>query len=207
MIPKGLFSQIALLVIGAAIVITYIRPMFDEIQNNQDQIATYQSERGKVESFNQALADRLRIIDEVFAADRERLLTYMPDQVDPIAVMRDLESIAEANNVIVESISDNGSLQRDRSQRSVYTDANQSDSRNAGPYAYSFGMSVTGSYEQIKAMLDRLDRNQYPLQVQLLEMTGEEGGFISASLNILTYSNLPTVETTNLFQDVNVIYE
>ena len=202
MIPKGLFSQIALLVLAVAIVITYIQPTFASISETQDQIGVYTRERSNVQDFNDLLQSRLEQIDGVFAADRNRLLTYMPDQVDPIAVMRDLETIATAAGVVIGDITDRGAVERDRA--AIYSDTTD---RPEGPFAYSFSLSVRGSYSQIKSLLEQLGQNHYPLEVQLVEMSTEEGGFINATIVLFTYANEPIVEATTAFEDVNVNYE
>jgi hypothetical protein len=206
MIPKGLFTQIALLVLAVAIVITYIRPTFAGIAETQDQIATYQTEREKVQSFNSLLSDRLTLIDGVFEADRDRLFTYMPDRVDPIAVMRDLESIAESSGLIIDDISDTGPVARNRGQ-DIYSVADPATLAAAGPFAYGFNLGVRGSYSQVKAMLGQLGRNHYPLEANTIEMNAEPGGFIAANIAVFTYSRLPMPNETDLFADVNVIYE
>lgn len=207
MIPKGLFTQLALLLLGVGIVITYIRPAFTEISNTQEQIATYIDERGKVESVNTTLFNRLNTIDSIFDADRDRLLTYMPDSVDSIAVMRDIETIAERTGVVVVNIADNGPLKRERSRgRNIYAVASDDESV-MGPHAYSFSTNVRGSYRQIKDLLAELGKNHYPLEVRLLDMRSEEGGFILADMNLFTYSNMPMDVETDIFSDVNVIYE
>jgi hypothetical protein len=206
MIPKGLFTQIALLIIGVGIVITYIQPTFSEISATQDQIATYAEERSKVQEFNDTLSNRLDLIDSVFSSDLDRLRTYMPDSVDTIAVMRDIEDIAEDAGVVIGGITDGGPLDRDRAGQEIYADTAATQSV-AGPYAYNFTASVRGSYGQIKDMLDRLGRNHYPLEVRALDMRTEEGGFITADIEMFTYSNMPMSSETDLFSDVNVIYE
>lgn len=201
MIPKGLFSQIALLILAVAIVVTYIQPTFASISETQDQIGVYTRERSNVQDFNDLLQTRLEQIDGVFVADRNRLLTYMPDQVDPIAVMRDLETIATAAGVVIGDITDRGAVERERA--AIYDTAERAE----GPFAYSFSLSVRGSYSQIKSLLGQLGQNQYPLEVQLVEMSTEEGGFINATIILFTYANEPIVEATTTFEDVNVTYE
>ena len=55
MMPTGLFSQIALIVLSLGIVFTYISPNLDEVKKTQDTIGIYQAERAKVSDVNTKL--------------------------------------------------------------------------------------------------------------------------------------------------------
>ncbi len=43
MIPKGLFSQIAMMILSLAIIFTYVKPVFEEIGEVQDNIGPYKT--------------------------------------------------------------------------------------------------------------------------------------------------------------------
>ena len=47
MIPKGLFTQIGMIIVSVLIIITQINPIFAEIKAVQDSISVYQEERLK----------------------------------------------------------------------------------------------------------------------------------------------------------------
>jgi hypothetical protein len=203
MIPKGLFTQIGLLLLAVGIVVTYIRPSFAEITEAQNQIAIYMQERENIESFNDVLSERLNTIDSVPEGSRDRLLTYMPNSVDAVAVMRDLEDLAQNAGVVVNDITDGGPVERERRRGVIYEDAQAMVLD--GPFAYSFSLTVRGSYNQVKDMLARFGRNNYPLEVRNLNMRADEGGFIEANVDLFTYSNMMMSEPVDAFSDVNVV--
>lgn len=210
MIPSGLFTQIALIALSVGIIFTYIEPAFQEISQSQEQISVYQLERGKVAAVNSSLEQKLGIIESVFQTDREKLLSYMPDLVDPLVVMRDLQTMSEGAGLIISDIVDGGSVEDTEQIVDIYGtyDPYALASSQKGPYAYSFSLSVEGSYGQIKRLIETLEKNNYPLEIQSLGMQAADGGFIAAEMILYSYSqksNEP--EEVTLFQDVNVIYE
>lgn len=217
MIPTGLFSQIALLILSVGIIFTYIKPSFEEISKSQEQISAYQQERGKVAAVNASLEQKIQVIDGVFDLDKDKLLTYMPDVVDPLTVMRDLQMIADDSGVIVNDVVDAGPVDPGSvaDPYSAYAPEGAGfDSYGVpialeeGPFAYVFSLNVEGSYGQIKNLVSMLENNNYPLEVQSLDISSADGGFLTAEIGLYTYSLEKTKEKdTNLYEDVNVTYE
>lgn len=198
MIPKGLFSQIAMIILSIGIVFTYVKPEFANIAEVQDSIAVYQAELEKVASVNDKLAELKSKMDRTSSIDQRKLLAYMPDSVDEINVMRDLDIITKTAGFESADIS--------------YEDSSKGggSSRNSGlvespdmPTSESFKLTVEGDYVQIKTLFALLEKNQYPLEVTMVDITkssdGEDpsrDGLLSAEIGISTFAyKMP--ETTN----------
>lgn len=184
MIPNGSFTQIIMLVLAVGIVFTYIKPAFSVIGETQDDIAVYRSEREKVSGVNATLQQKLDKMLAIPAQDRVALLNYIPDTVDSVAVPRDIQTMAELAGLVLRSVASTPVLNKEPS--------NNIDATT--PYA--FAVSVEGSYDQIKAFLRFIERNNYPLDVQTLTMQPLEGGFMSASLQLVTHGHLVVNEGT-----------
>ena len=56
------------------------------------------------------------------------------------------------------------------------------------PKQYSFSLSVEGTYLQLKTLFSLLEQNKYPLEVQSVDITSNEGGFLGAELTLATYA-------------------
>jgi predicted PurR-regulated permease PerM len=146
MSAKGLFFYVSMILIAGGIAFFYIQPTFSEISVMQDEIVRYQDERTKVDSVNQQLADLVARLETVPASDQQKLLTYIPNEVDTIAVSRTLQTIAQTAGVSFWSVSYDG-LERDyvsETERGGITDY---------PVPHVFQFSVEGSYQQIKDMI------------------------------------------------------
>ncbi|MFW6209930.1 MAG: hypothetical protein ACOC4E_00370 [Patescibacteria group bacterium] len=180
---SGLFTQIIMFILAGAIVFTYVQPTFQSIGQIQDDIAVYKEEQEKVQVVNERLDQLVERQSLVSSTEQAELFTYVPDEVDPIIIQRDLVQIAGLSGAIFEDVSyeSGGSSQRSGGGGS---DATASVS---GVAAHSFSLAVSGTYEQTLELLSLLERNKYPLEVTALELSPVEGGFVSASLTLTTY--------------------
>lgn len=182
MIPKGLFTQIAMLILAVAIIITYVQPAFVKIGSVQDDIGVYEEQRDKVASVNDQLAALVARMESVSNDDKRRLLTYLPDSVDEIAVSRDLVAIMAEAGVIYKSVGYSGV---------VDVSSKGSQEGEVMPAGSSFDLAVDGTYGQIKNFLRLLEQNQYPLEIQNLDIVQLEGGFLTANIQLNTYAYKP----------------
>ena len=144
MIPKGLFSQIIMVVVAVAIIITYVQPAFSEIGAVQDDISVYREEREKVKGVNTQLASLISQLESVSSDDRAKLGRYMPNEVDTIAVSRDLVLITLQSGVFFNSVEFEGRSEENSRTRDRDEDA------DTKPVAYQFGLNVEGTYSQLK---------------------------------------------------------
>lgn len=183
MIPKGLFTQIGMVIIAIAIIITYVKPTFTEISEVQDSIEVYQSERAKVESVNEQLATLLSRMEGVSNDDKRRLQTYLPDTVDGISVRRDLTLITQEAGVFYKDTSYGGESYNN-SNRNNKTQ----DEVGGNPTAHSLTLSVEGTYTQLKNLFRLIEQNNYPLEVSSVSIQKIEGNFLSADIDLTTYS-------------------
>lgn len=180
MIPKGLFTQIAMIILSVGIAFSYVSPTFTAIGEKQDSLALYQAELRKVEAVNQKLESLLAKDNGIDPDDRAKLLTYMPDRVDEVAVMRELSFIVEQSGMTLNTIEYELGVQ-DRS------DNLPTVSNVVSMVPHSFKFTVDGTYPQFKDLLTFLSQNHYPLEIQELSVGDAEEGFVSADLTLVTY--------------------
>jgi hypothetical protein len=181
MIPKGLFSQIALIILSLLIIFTYVKPSLLTTKTIQDKITLYQQQRLKVSTVNDKLAKLKSSVDAVNEDDKHRLLTYMPNTVDTIAVPRDIMSISSEAGVLVKDIKYAGA------QKPLIGEASSAPLEGV-PEIHIFNLAVQGSYSQIKQLLAFFEQNSYPLEVHELSISRKDGGFLEANIQIYTYN-------------------
>jgi hypothetical protein len=179
MIPKGLFSQIGMIIVAVALIVTYVQPAFAKIGLVQDNIEVYREERKKVISVNSQLATLVSRLDSISNEDKRELLTYMPDSVDVIAVPRDLAIISNEAGVLYKNATFLGLVDdsRELAEEPGVTPA----------LKYEFTLSVEGTYGQIKNLFKLMEQNNYPLEVQSFNIKQIFGGFLAADIKIATY--------------------
>jgi hypothetical protein len=183
--PLGLFSQVLAVAMAISIGYFYVQPTIDEIGTVQDDIATYAAERVKIESINSQLAVQLAAFESISRADKVRLATYMPRTMDDIAIMRDVSFIVEQAGVTNTELSYDGLKQ---SEKAVFSQtSSQSDFGDQPATAHSFKVGIQGTYTEIKAFLQLVEQNEYPLEVHELSITTDETELLSANMQLVTY--------------------
>lgn len=191
MMPTGLLSQIALIILSVGIVFTYIIPKLDEVEKSQDTIAIYKNQHSKVSGVNTKLDQVSSKINSINSDDQRKLLTYMPDSVDTVAVPRDIKAIADGASLILSQIKYLGP--NEDAENSGFIDPSMLDAlaqSSDDPEAHTFAVDFESSYEQVKQFIGDLEKNAYPLEVHDLVIKKSEGGFLSVQMKIVTYDRL-----------------
>ena len=179
MIFNSFVTQIGMLILGVGIIFTYVQPTFAKIGAMQTTIVQYQEEQSKVNEVNGKLASLVNEINLITSSDMRALLTYMPDEVDHVAVSRDIFTIAQLSEVYLEDVTYDGIL--------LPTPGTEEEVELL-PTQHAFTTSIAGTYEQIKSFLELLEQNNYPLDIKDLSMMSTETGIIETTLLIVTYS-------------------
>lgn len=179
---KGVFTQFVMVIVSIGIIFTYVKPSFAKIGVIQEESKTYEAELEKVVAVNSTLSLLKSQMDSIAMADRMKLLTYMPDSVDEIAVLRDLFLIVNQSGALYRNVSSGGSGSAGTKNK------NSSAVTATGPEQYGFTLEVEGTYDQLKSLFSLLERNEYPLEIQNVSFSKTEGGFLTASIELATYS-------------------
>ena len=180
MIPKGMFTQIIMIIIAVSIVITYVKPALADITKAQDDIVTYKKERETVISVNSKLSEMVSKLDKnVSNGDQRKLLTYLPNEIDKITVSKDIFEISQQSGVLYKDLS--------------FEEESEIDDRNGEgskvyPTATGFNLSVEGSYLQIKNLFSLMAKNNYPLEVMTVNISSSEGSLLSVEMQFMVYS-------------------
>lgn len=170
-----------LTILSVLIIFTYIKPSLGEMKTIQDSIATYEMEQQKVTVVNEKLATLKSTITNVSEEDTRRLLAYMPNEVDIIAVPRDVETISKESGVLLKDIKYQG---LDKAPVGQAVGAPTSIT----PQGHVFSATVQGSYGQLKQFFILAEQNAYPLEIHELAITRKDGGFLEAVMKVKTYN-------------------
>lgn len=179
--PLGLISQIIAIGLAVGIVVFFVRPTFTEIGDLQTEVQQYAVERERVTETNRDLATRVAELESVAVADRARLATYLPTFIDEVAVLRDIEIIAQNAGVNYTTLQYNGELIDTSDEARLGTVSESS-------VQHEFNLTIEGSYSRLKDFFSLLEQNQYPLQVYMLDISALDGGFLLAEASIITYT-------------------
>lgn len=176
---NSLLLQVLTAGLAIGIVITYIQPTIGVIRTHQDDIAKIEAEASTINDTNRILADLYKEVNDIAPRDKAALVTYLPDEVDDVRVLKDLNSMGEDTGVLM------GELNYGGIEPLVLADET---TNLTPPEGHIFNVSFMSSYEQFKEMLSLLERNNYPFLVRSLNVAPTEGGLLSVKLVLVTYS-------------------
>ena len=193
--------QIVLIIISVVIIVTYIKPAFSDMKATQDETAQYQKVLDTAQSYNSELQRLLSQANSFSTSEIRALERYLPDTVDPILVMRDIDIIVRNNGMNLDSVTSEdsvtsigGSEAVGSNEEDFFDDIDSSGSGQVsaqrGPDLFSqqFTLGVSGTYEQFKTLLQDFERNAYPLEVADLSFSAAEENDFKFGLTLETYA-------------------
>jgi hypothetical protein len=173
------------------LIFTFLKPAFADIKVKQDDLFQYKDTVSKVEELNRALRELMTTKNAFSQNDLNTLNTFIPNSIDTLKVMRDIEAIfvelkkpllsltskeivAPQSNTDVEFESAIETPEPSTSTKTSYQD---------------FDITFVGTYFDAKTMLEMIERNE-----TLLEL-------INVSLNPLTNEVLDNATVTKNIKD------
>lgn len=173
--------QLALIGISMVVVFVYIKPTFASISEVQDEIAEYAAVISNVEEFNRQLRQLIQQEQTFSVADREALDRFLPNNIDPLQVMLDLETIIGKTDFKITSLGMGGGDDGDNSQQQVRATSEEmqgSIEESMSLLRYQeFSLDGSGTYDDLKDLLQLLEANAYVFEVADLTLApvSEEG--------------------------------
>ncbi len=192
MITNSPVIQLAMVLLAVAILLLYIRPTITEVRAVQDQIAVYENELTRVTDVNTRLSEHTSAINKLPLTDVQALERYLPNSLDEINIMRDLQAIAAEIGVTVGSIDFGGKQTQSQSEGEEPTNQTLT-----GIESISFSFSGESDYDTLKNFLRALEVNNYQFAVDSLEVTPSQEGLLSFELNVLVYVLQAVTPTPN----------
>lgn len=189
--------QIILIIISVVIIYVVIKPKFQEISINQNETAKFNDAVAKANDYNSRLQELIARANSMPRADRLALDRFLPEVINPTVVARDITNIVEKNGLIlldisagelvIVSVNNGGESQTDDGQL-VTEDILTREARNQ-MNSQLFTLGAVGTYEQMKNMLNDIERNAYPLKLVKLSFDAREDSILYRySIELETYS-------------------
>ncbi len=180
--------QLFMIVVSVGIVILFVMPTIDSFRAQQDRIAQYNAERLRVEEVTTLLNQHINTINNLPMSGRQSLERYMPNSIDEIAVMRDIESIVRAAGLSVTRLdyspSDSGGGVVTTEGEEVAVDPVLSNLQSA-----VFTLAVNTDYEGVKRLLRIIESNNYQFLIREASIVPSgEGATLSATLRLEVYT-------------------
>lgn len=174
----SLFTQIGMIIVAVVITIMYIKPTYSNIKTTQDTTTLYDDEAAKVKEVDLMLEQKIAAIDGVSVNDVDALKRYMPDSVDDVSVLKDIQAIFTALQLPISTLTAGGMSPVTEDPRFV---------------AHTFAVTSKMTYEEVKVLLHAIEVNDYLLQINTLKMIPGEEDLVSVDIGMTAFSRASTL--------------
>jgi Tfp pilus assembly protein PilO len=142
--------------IAIAVFVFYTRPAYDQVGGLQKEIADYNQALEKAAELQQLKQALLSRYNSFNPEDLSRLAKLLPDHVDNVRLILDLDSLASRHGFTLENVVISGSSQSDASRSSA------SATIGASAQAYdslTFRFGTQGTYDDFVVFMEDLERS------------------------------------------------
>lgn len=186
-INAAYFILIAVIVLGLVAIFTIIQPMISSTQAQKEVLATASEKLTQRQAFLQAM-DRKRAVLQSREADERTLAVALPatDSVEDVA--RIIHTAAQTAGGAITTITNNTvQAQRDAA---IEAAAGEAGAVPAGVVQLEVSVDFTGTYQQLRVLLEQLEKSPRLLDVTTLSINRNDQApdTVSAKLHVRFYS-------------------
>jgi hypothetical protein len=179
------------IVIAVAVFFFFAQPMFSEIKVVQDETNEYRIAVEKASEFNQLLQSLISKRNAFSARERERLEALVPDNIDEVKLLVDLEGIAKSHgmllgNIMVSELTPATATADDEGSR---IDSRESFS------SVDISFDVIGNYEQLRSVLTDIERSLVLMEIVNITFESSSFDLQQYSITVRAYGFPPVVSS------------
>ena len=181
---------IIMVVASVAIIFGYIYPTYTgPIAQIQQQLVSYDSALKAADVFSQKEAELTTKSNAIAPADLARLQTYMPDGVDNIMLIADMDALAARSGLSLSgfAIQEDPALALANSTGSSTTPSAPVISSNGGTNSLQLSVSAIGTYDAFQSFLNSAELSARPLDITNLTLKDSATGVYSYSMTFNIY--------------------
>ncbi len=172
-------TPLLLIAIAVALFFGFTRPLLDEVAATKDETASYAAVLNNASELATVRDALLKQYNAISGEDRARLNKSVPDQVDNVRLIIDVDTVASRYGMKVRNAQ-------------VSADVSTGDKTTIGPdgkkYAnVSLAFGVSGSYANLKRFLADLEQSLRVVDITSLEFTASDKDVNDYSIKLRTY--------------------
>ncbi len=175
---------IPIILVGSAIALfaVYTNPVYQKSKSIQAEVYAYDEALNKSQELRKTLDAKLAARNTFLEADIERLASILPDNVDNIHLIIDINSIASRRGLSLKNVALSG-LSDSPNKRAVLA---------VGPSgspvgSVELGFSVSASYDNMLAFMQDLERSLRVMDIESMSFTAGEKDLNDYEFTIRTY--------------------
>lgn len=178
---KTFFS---LLLIGASIAVfmAFVKPKYDSLQTVRSSVSTANTNLQTADKLAQSREALINTYNSISKADLDNLQTLLPDTVNNIRLIIQINSLATKNGL---SLLRNVEYQSEQDAPDAAQQSAESASRPYGEFTIAF--QTTGQYQNFLAFMGDLERNLRLVDVTKVDFTTNESVTAQTPASSITY--------------------
>lgn len=177
-----LLLPIILTLAAAGLFVLYTNPTYQGLKGHQSTVAAYDDALNKSQELK-ALRDKLQSARNAFSPqDEQKLVRLLPDQVDNIRLIIDINNIAARRGLAVSNVA-LGEVSHSSSPASSLAVGPSGDPVGS----VSLGFSVVATYEEFLTFLQDIEHSLRILDIEKLSFNAPQGGRHSFDFTVRTY--------------------
>jgi Tfp pilus assembly protein PilO len=179
---KNIFSIIVIVAAIASFVLV-VQPQYQEIQALQQKSDELEQVLANARQLQSARDELLEKRSSMSNADIARLEKMVPESVDNVKLILELQNIANDFNLEIQTASTDREQEGEEGEEEAsFVDV---ESRDYGIISLNF--NIVGRYDDFLAFLSDLERNLRIIDVRALSFSGDDTGVYSFSITLDTY--------------------
>lgn len=185
------------LLISVGLFLTYVRPTLGDIKDVQEQEKQYADAITNAQELQKELGEKLAQTDAFTPVEIDRLDAMLPDSVDEVSTLLDLDALARTHRLSFSDITvkkaEVGSSEEMVTASDSSSGEMEDQSSTLGASASAFtpldiSFTLSGTYEDFRGFLASLEKSLVFYDVTSLEFSAGEGDAFSYSMTIRTYA-------------------
>ncbi|HEY4501948.1 MAG TPA: type 4a pilus biogenesis protein PilO [Candidatus Paceibacterota bacterium] len=177
-----LLLPLILVIAAIGLFVLYTSPTYQGLKGLQAQVAAYDDALNKSKELK-GLRDKLASARNAFSPqDEQKLVRLLPDQVDNIRLIIDINNIASRRSLALSNTA-LGQVSNTSAEQSTLSVGPSGDPLGS----VSLGFSVVAGYEEFLAFLQDIEHSLRILDIEKLSFGGEQANKYTFNIQLRTY--------------------
>ncbi|PCI30051.1 hypothetical protein COB52_01925 [Candidatus Kaiserbacteria bacterium] len=145
--------SVIFLIVSVLTFVYYVGPTYDNVQNSQDTVAQYDEALSKTREIQELKSSLLSRYNLFTQSDVERLQKMLPDHVDNVRLVLDMDGIASKYGIRIQSVS----VEEPRQEAEDGAVLNGGDTQNLPYKSLTLQFEVISTYDEFVLLLKDLE--------------------------------------------------
>ncbi|KKT40960.1 MAG: hypothetical protein UW30_C0015G0031 [Candidatus Giovannonibacteria bacterium GW2011_GWA2_44_13b] len=178
-------ALISIIFAAAAVALVFMvaRPLWDNILSLRAESAVISDNLARLQEVETLRDDLIAARNSISKSDLARLEKLLPPKANTEDLLASFETLTRARGIALKSI--NFSAEVSSQQLAPATQAATGGVKP--PTQVSYGLSVTGSYEAFRSLLDAMEKNLRLIDMSEISFVSSDGGALTYSLKAKSY--------------------